>query len=314
MEGWGVKNHVKVYYYNYSRTHVSSYSYLNLQVKLIAIQSVLDTIYHLLNYSTTGPCILPRPSCVKCIMTVTTSGIQMLRILAKVILSRLFPFLTCINKQSMILDTIEIQSFLNYLQSQPTYNEVTTYPICHYMKDILVLDENRVAFLQWNTPALVLAFQKKHTDPGILELFDQLVSMMITPEVVVPLKKNTEIVVSDGEHVRSDPAEPVNESAENFDNLTAMSLCPFDLFICAMKHFSRFAQEVLSASTGLTKFILNSLTILLGFIRDMMTLSQDIQDRIVAFFAENSVCLSSLHELVDHWHGMYILFYTVSIH
>jgi len=232
----------------------------------------------------------------------------MQRILAKAILSRLFPYLTCIRKQCLVLDTVEMQSFLNYLQSQPVYNEVTTYPICHYMKDILTFEENRIAFLQWNTPALILAVQKKHTDPGILELFDQLVSMLVTPAVVVPLKRSTEIVVADSERVDSDPAEPVDESAENFYYPTTMSLCPFDLFICAMKHFSLFAQEVSSALTGLTKFILNSLTILLGFIRDMMTLGKDIRNKIVTFFAENSICLSLLYELVDQWRGMLHLY------
>ena len=278
-------------------------SYLTSQVKLIVIQSVLDTIYHMLNYSDTVPCLLPRPACVKSIETIASSFIQMLRILAKVVLSRLSPYLTCVNKQCLILDTVEMQSFLNYLQSQPTYNEVTTYPICHYMKDVLALDENRVAFLKWNAPSLIVAVQKKHTDPCILELFDQLVSMLITPAVMIPVQRNMEIAIQSDDSVL---AEPELECAEDSDCSTEISLCPFDLVVCTMKHFLLFAKEVSSASTSLTKFTLNGLTILLGFIRDMMTLGQDLRDKIVDLFSSNTVYLSSLFDLVDRWHGMYV--------
>ena len=129
----------------------------------ITIQSVVDAVYRLLNFSESGPCITPSMTCIKTIEAIAVCSIQMLKISAKAVVSKFHRYMIQIQKQSLILDDIEIQSFLNFIQSEPCYNKAIIFPICQYMKDVLILNENRVAFMQWNAPALISATYQRQT-------------------------------------------------------------------------------------------------------------------------------------------------------
>lgn len=172
------------------------------------------------------------------------------------------------------------------------------------MSDVLVLNENRIAFMQWNAPVLISAIKDKHKDPTILAMLDGLISTLnekFTPSLS---RSNTvELPVSNSEGVILDDDD---EHVNNFDYLTLNCYNSFDLFICAMKHFVLHTKEVLHASLELTIFTVKSVTMTLGFVRDTMSINCDTGSKIVAFMAENSACLSSIVELINHWRGMYV--------
>ena len=269
----------------------------------IAIQSVVDAVYHLLNFLATGAFIVPSTACVHTIEAIAVCPIQMLKISAKAVLSKLYN-LVHVQKQSLTLDDIEVQSFLNFLQSEPCYSKAIIHPICLYMKDVLILDENRVAFMQWNALAIIFAIKEKHKDPTILTALDELIAILKKPAPSLSRSNIEEIPVSDANFVWScDDVEPV----DNFDYLTSNCYNSFDLFICAMKHFVLHTRKVLDASVELTTFTVRSVTITLGFVRDTMSINQDLGSKIVAFMAENSAaCLSSIVEVITHWRGIYV--------
>ena len=268
----------------------------------ITIQSVVDTVYHLLNFSATGAFIVPSTACVHTIEAIAVCPIQMLKISAKAVLSKLYN-LVHIQKQSLVLDDIEVQSFLNFLQSEPCYSKAIIHPICLYMKDVLILNENRVAFMQWNAPAIIFAIKDKHKDPTILSALDELIATLKKPAPSLSKSNIEEIPVFDVNSMWSCDAEPV----DNFDHLTSNCYDSFDLFICAMKHFALHTRKVLDASVELTTFTVRSVTTTLGFVRDTMSINQDLGNKIVAFMAENSAtCLSSIVEVINHWRGIYV--------
>jgi len=245
---------------------------------------------------------MPSSACVKTIEATAACPIQMLRISAKVVLCKLYGYSEHVQKQSLILDTIEVQSFLNFLQSDPCFSKAIVFPICHYMRDVLMLNENKVAFMQWNAPAIILAVKEKHTDPTILTILDELISTMIKP-ISSPMRPTiVELPVSDGETVvllDDNDNEPVKE----FDHLTSNPYSLFDLFICAMKHFVLYTNEILCTSAEMTTFTVNSVTIMLSFVKDVMSFNQNSRSKIITFMAENPACLSCIVELINHWRG-----------
>lgn len=273
----------------------------------ITIHSIVDAVHHLLNFSESGPCIMPSMACIKTIEAIAACSIQMLKISAKAVLSKFYRYTIVIQKQSLILDDIEIQSFLNFMQSEPCYSKAIIFPICQYMKDILILNENRVAFMQWNAPALIFAVREKHKDPTILTAFDDLISTLTKPAPSLSRSNVKELLASDDECVTLDCHDKGDEHSvilNNFDHLTSDHYGSFDLFICAMKHFVLHTNDVLHVSMEqLTTFTVRSVTTTLGFVRDMMSINEDIGSEIVAFMAKNSACLSSIVELMNHWKG-----------
>lgn len=269
---------------------------------MIVIQSVLNTVYHVLKNASLDSCVLPNPECVKCIEVIASYPIQMLRILAKSVLSILYPHLNYIRKESMLLDDAELISFVNYLYAQPCFNNAVTLPICGYMEDVLILNENRLALLQYNVSKIILAVKEKQKDPAVLSLFDKLLSLLLTPTHLAFSQKGHHQQKLDNIWLESDVP-----TVDGYDLLTTQSLEPFDPFICMLKHFVIYVQGILSSSVELTSFTINSITAFLGFIRDLMKF-RDLQGRIIDYMAENSVCLCILLKLIEQWNSK-LLFY-----
>ena len=270
----------------------------------ITIQSVVDAVYHLLSFSESAPCIMPTVACINTIEAIAACSIQMLKISAKAVLSKFYRYMMQIQKQSLILDNIEIQSFLNFLQSQPCYSKAIIFPLYQYMKDVLILEENRIAFMQWNAPALIFGIKEKHKDPTILTALDDLISTLTNSAPSLSRSNVTELPVSDCGRVMLDSHDGDEPSVDNFDHLTSNCYSSFDLFICAMKHFVLHTKEVLNVSMEqLTTFTVRGVTMTLGFVTEVMSINEDIGSKIVAFMAENSACLSSIVELINHWQG-----------
>ena len=114
---------------------------------MIVVQSVLSAIYQMLKYTPLIQCI-PRSNCISAILKVTSHHVNTLRILAKAVLSLIWPYLTNKQKESVVVDSVEIQTFLNCHYGRPCLNHTVVLPICNYMEDVMVSGENRLAFLQ----------------------------------------------------------------------------------------------------------------------------------------------------------------------
>ena len=260
----------------------------------------------MLNFSPSGPCIVPSTACIKIIESVAVCSIQMLKISAKAVLSKLYYCSLCVQKKSLILDDIEIQTFLNFLQAEPCYSKAIIFPMYQYMKDVLIIDVNRVACVQWNALAVIVDIKVKHKDPTILAMLDDLIFTLAKPTPSLVRLNITELPASDDECVMFDDDNESADSLDTFDHLTSKCYGSFDLFICAMKHFVLYTKEILHGSGKLTNFVIKSVTTTLGFVRDMMSINQDSGSKIVAFMAENSACLSSIVELINHWRRTYV--------
>ena len=268
---------------------------LSEQVKLVVIQSVLNTIYHVVKNASLDLYVLPKPDCVKCIELIASYPIQMLRILAKSVLATLYPHLNYIHKESLLLDGAELISLVNYLYAQPHFNNAVTLPICGYMEDVLILNENRLALLQYNVPKIILAMKEKQKDPAVLSLFDKLLSLLLTSTRLASPQKGHCEQQNDSVWLESDES-----TVGEYDHLTIKSFESFDLFICTLKHFVIYVQGILSSSAELTSFTISSVTLLLGFIRDLMKF-RSLRDRIIGYMAENSFCLYILLKLIEQW-------------
>lgn len=264
---------------------------------MIVIQLILNTIYHIIKNTSMDSCVLPNPECVNCIEVIASYPIQMLRILTKSVLAILYRHLNYVHKESMLLDGAELISFVNYLYTQPHFSNAVTLPICGYMEDVLILNENRLALLQYNVPNIILLMKEKQNDPTVLSLFDKLLSLLLTSEHVVLSQKSHVEQKYDNVWSKSDVL-----LVSEHDHLTMKSFEPFDLFICALKHFVLYVKDVLSSSAELTSFAISSVTTLLGFIRDLMKF-KNLQHRIIDYIAENSACLCILLKLVEHWNS-----------
>ena len=268
----------------------------------ISIQSVIDTVYHLLNFSASLPSVVPSIACIKTIESVAVCAIQMLKISAKAILSKFYRCPLHVQIKSLMLDDIEIQTFLNFLQAEPHYTKAIIFPIYQYMKDVLILDQNRLAFIQWNALAILVDIKVKHKDPTVLTMLDDLIYTLAKP---VASLDRPDIEEPDHESVTLD--DDNDESVDTFDHLTSKCYSSFDLFICAMKHFVIYTREILHGSGELTCFVIKSVTITLGFVRDMMSINQDTGSKIVTFMAQNPACLSLIVELINHWRRTYLM-------
>ena len=281
------------------KVEYSSYyvSFIFWQVKLMVIHSVLATVYYLLKNMSAGSFILPDPECVKAIETIAVYPIQMLRILAKSILGTLYPHVSTINKESMFLDDAEVLSFINLLYAKPCYNKSVIMPICSYMESILSVNENRIALLQCNIPKIILSVRRKQNDPIILSLFDKIVLLINTP-LQEPKRKGIQ-----EEKLSHSCSYSDDTGAADYDHLTTSKLELFDVFLCALKHFTFYVKSILSSSVELTVFTINNVTLMLGFIRHLITFPT-LRDKIVGFIAENSNFLSLLLKLLEQWNGM----------
>lgn len=271
----------------------------------ITIQSVIDTVYHLLNFSASLPSVVPSTACIKTIESIAVCAIQMLKISAKAVLSKFYCCTLHVQKNSLMLDDIEIQTFLNFLQAEPQYTKAIIFPMCQYMKDVLILDQNRLAFVQWNALAILVDIKVKHKDPTVLTMFDNLIYTLAKP---VASLARPELLSSDCERVTLDDDNDGSvDSVNAFDHLTSKCYSSFDLFICAMKHFVLYTREILHGSGELTCFVIKSVTTTLGFVRDVMSINQDLGSKIITFMAQNPGCLSSIVELINHWRCTYLV-------
>ena len=279
-----------------------------MQVKLIGIQSILNAIYCNLKHTPSAVECVPSQDCISAIVKVASYPIQMLKILAKSVLSLLSRHLSDKHKETLVLDAIEIQTFLNCLQGKPSLNKAMVLPISRYMEDVIMAsDENRIAFMQWNAPMLLTMFKKKQEDSVVLGMFDKLISLLTKVEEPPSIKvlenivhSTTTVVAVDSD---SDTENVDQEPTKAFEYLTEDNFKYFDLFHCIMKHFLVYAEDILASSTDLTPFTVNSITTFMGFMRHMITQGEEIHTKIVASFAENHQFLSLIYQLLQKWPG-----------
>lgn len=279
-----------------------------MQVKLVGIQTVLSTIYCQLKDRPSIDCI-PGQECISAIVKVTSYPVQMVKILAKAVLSLLSLGLVNIPEESLVLDDIEIQTFLNCLQGEPRLSKAMVLPMSKYMEDVIMASSNnRVAFMQCNVPMLLTMFKQKHEDPAVLEMFDRLNLLLTKYEHPSSLKDAGNTKHHDG---TAEPAVDSDDVASNvelepveaFPHLTQESFKYFDLFNCLMKHFPVSAQNTLAAD--LTPFAINNITTIVGFIRHMLTRDEEICSKIFASLAGNSHFMSLMYQLLQKWPGEY---------
>ena len=109
-----------------------------MQVKLIVIQSVLSSIYSELKSVASPPCV-PDQLCINAIVQVASYPIQVLKILAKAVISLLSPILPVTEALSnlLLLDAVEIQTLLNCLQGRPCLIKALILPMSKFMEDLI---------------------------------------------------------------------------------------------------------------------------------------------------------------------------------
>ena len=122
-------------------------------------------------------------------MVASTYPIQMLRIIAKSILCLFLPYLNNRPYQTVQLDDIEIQSCLNIIQGRSSLYQVATLPICSFMKDLMVLNENKYSFLKWNAYELLLIMKGKCEDYVVEDSFDKLMWLLTSSSESPALEK-----------------------------------------------------------------------------------------------------------------------------
>ena len=143
------------------------------------IHSILNAIYWRLKWALSIHCI-PSEKCITAMKTVASYPIQMLRLLAKSVLCLFSPHLP---NEAILLDDIEIQTFLNILQSRPSLYQATTLPACSFMDDLTIASyKNRHSFLKWNAHELLKTLRGKCKDLAVGHFFDKLISLLMSTE------------------------------------------------------------------------------------------------------------------------------------
>ena len=182
-------------------------------------------------------------------------------------------------------------------------NHTVVLPICNYMEDVMVSGENRLAFLQHNAKALLLMSKEKQKDPAVLIMYEKLISLLSQTSTSIEakaanLKTNAGRMIKQMEgDVMSVDQEPVKK----FKHLTGALFKPFNLFHLLVKHFVLYVQDVLPTLTYLTPFTVNSVTITMGFIGQLVLIDDDFTSYGVTSSTNNPHFLSSLNQLLCKW-------------
>jgi len=177
------------------------------------------------------------------------------------------------------------------------------------MKDLLVIEENRLAFLQWHALDRVLTVKERCKDPHAVESLDHLASLLTAPVYKINKFNTNRISVCD----KCLEFSIDTELCGMYIPLTTVCLGPFDFFICLMRHLVIYVQKILPMSTVLTDSTLNCISVLLEFICEIIALDLNIEEKIITFIAENSICLTILFQLLDQWSGKTVeLGYSIS--
>ena len=91
------------------------------------------------------------------------------------------------------------------------------------------------------------------------------------------------------------------EPVKKFKHLTGAVFIPLDLFHLLTKHFVLYVQDILPTSTDLTLFTVNSVTITMGFIGQMVLIDDNFTSYGVTSLTEDLHFLSSLNQLLCKW-------------
>lgn len=278
--------------------------YILLQVKLIVVQSVLSSIYSELKSVECPPCV-PNQLCIDAIVQVSSYPIQALKILAKAVISLLSPILPvteALNK-SLLLDAVEIQTLLNCIQGRTCLNKALILPMAKFMDDLTgSSNDNKVALVQWNAPMLITMSKEKQEDPVVLDMFDKLMTKLRVYEQPSNVKVNVNSG-ADSDIDKEDAKYMDQGYATDFEHLTQDSFHYFNIFNLLMKHFHVYAQDILATSAELTPSIVNSIATVVGFVRHMMTMDEELCSKICFSIAENSQFLSLTYQLIQKWPG-----------